>query len=216
MLKQPRWTACLAVLLIFSLSACQTLYYAAWEKVGREKRHLLRDNVKKAGREQQQASEQFQDVLIRIKQLYGFDGGDLEKAYKRLKTDYELSEKRAAAVRERITEVETIAADLFAEWQGEIEQIQRTDLKAQSRRSLYETQRRYADMHQLMARAEQRMAPLQQQLKDYVLYLKHNLNAQAVGALRQEVGRIEIEVGNLVKELNYSVRAAENFLKTFQ
>lgn len=47
---------------------------------GVEKRHLLRDNVAKAQGEQQQASEEFKDVLTRIKEMYGFDGGKLEKA----------------------------------------------------------------------------------------------------------------------------------------
>ena len=70
-------------------AGCQTTYYAVWEKLGKEKRHLLKDQVEKARSEQQDASEQFKDALTRIKELYGFKGGDLEEFYNKLKSDYE-------------------------------------------------------------------------------------------------------------------------------
>ncbi len=116
MTKYPRifrWGILGFILLV---SGCQTAYYAAWEQLGREKRHLLRSNVEKAGEEQQEASEQFQDVLTQIQEMYGFDGGELEDAYRRLKSDHEESIDRADAVRKRIANVEQIAEDLFRDW----------------------------------------------------------------------------------------------------
>jgi predicted nucleic acid-binding Zn-ribbon protein len=198
------------------LGACQTAYYAAWEQVGKEKRHLLRDNVEKVGKEQQEASEQFKDVLTQIQALYGFDGGELEKAYRRLKSDYEDCEKRADDVRERTAKVEQIAKDLFREWKQELQQISNPDLRAKSRKSLYATQRRYSQLEQAMRKAERRMEPVLQKVRDYVLYLKHNLNAQAVGALKLEVGRIEVEVDSLITDLNKSIQETEAFLKNFK
>jgi hypothetical protein len=71
-------------------------------------------------------------------------------------------------------------------------------------------------MEQAMRKAEQRMNPVLRQVQDYVLYLKHNLNAQAVGALRQEVDRIEIEVDALISELNTSIQETQDFLQDFE
>ena len=34
------------------LGGCQTAYYSVWEKLGKEKRHLLKDEVEKARDEQ--------------------------------------------------------------------------------------------------------------------------------------------------------------------
>jgi hypothetical protein len=216
MRRYIRWqTACIGMLFMF-LGACQTAYYAAWEQVGKEKRHLLRDNVEKVGKEQQEASEQFKDVLTQIQALYGFDGGELEKAYRRLKSDYEDCEKRADDVRERTAKVEQIAKDLFREWKQELQQISNPDLRAKSRKSLYATQRRYSQLEQAMRKAERRMEPVLQKVRDYVLYLKHNLNAQAVGALKLEVGRIEVEVDSLITDLNKSIQETEAFLKNFK
>jgi Rad3-related DNA helicase len=208
-----RW-GILGVVLVFS--GCQTAYYAAWEQLGQEKRHLLRSNVEKAGKEQQEASEQFQDTLTLIQEMYGFDGGELEKAYRRLKSDYELSVDRAGDVRNRIQKVEQIAEDLFAEWEEEIQQISNSSMQASSRETLYKTKSRYSVMYQAMRRAEQRMDPVLRQMNDYVLYLKHNLNAQAVGALGQEVDRIGLEVDGLIQEMNNSIREAEAFLQDFE
>ncbi len=206
----------IVLLIVVFIIGCQSAYYAAWEQFGKEKRHLLRDNVQKASNEQQQASEQFKDVLTRIKEIYGFDGGDLEKAYSKLKSEYDESEERAETVRKRIENVAQIAADLFKEWDQEIDQINDADLREKSIDALSKTRKRYTRLHQAMSEAEKRMAPVLRQVQDYVLYLKHNLNAQAIGALKREVDSIEIEVGSLIKEMNTSIKEAETFLKDFK
>ena len=59
------------------------------------------------------------------------------------------------------------------------------------------------------------MDPVLKHLKDYVLYLKHNLNAQALGALEREVGEIEYEVEGLIQDMGRSIKEADEFLKTF-
>jgi hypothetical protein len=48
------------------------------------------------------------------------------------------------------------------------------------------------------------------------LYLKHNLNARAVGALKNEVSDIESDVNRLIADMNASVREAEEFLRDFE
>jgi len=193
---------------------CQTAYYAVWEKLGKEKRHLLKDQVEEAQSDQQEATEQFQDVLTRIKDMYGFEGGDLEAFYNRLKADYEESEQRANDVRHRIEKVEELAADLFDEWEKEIQEISNSQLRSKSKESLRLTKRRYARLQAAMTSAEASMEPVLKRLKDYVLYLKHNLNAQAMGALKGEVVDIEVEVGRLIKEMGKSIDEADSFLKS--
>jgi predicted solute-binding protein len=202
--------------LLAIVCGCQTTYYAVWEQLGKEKRHLLKDNVEKARDEQEKASEQFKDALTRIKELYGLDGGDLEDFYNKLNHDYEACKRRAGAVAERIDTVEEIAADLFEEWQNEIDEMADEKLKAKSRQSLKEAKVRYARLSEAMVKAESRTEPALGHLHDYVLYLKHNLNAQAIGALKQEVDDIEIEVAALVKDMTNSIQEADTFLKTFE
>jgi len=193
---------------------CQTTYYAVWEKMGKEKRHLLKDNVEQVREEQAEASEQFTAVVERIKAMYGFDGGALEDVYEKLSQDYRDCEVRADAVRDRIGKVERIAADLFKEWETEIATIKNGKLQSKSRASLKDTRSRFARLQRSMRVAEASMDPVLNNLRDYVLYLKHNLNAQAVSSLRKEVADIETEVSSLVADMNRSIKEADAFVKT--
>jgi hypothetical protein len=195
---------------------CQTTYYAVWEKLGKEKRHLLKDHVEKARTEQEKASEEFKDALTRVKEIYGFDGGDLEEFYHKLQSDYESCETRSGAVSQRIDMVEQIAADLFREWEQEISDMANETFKSKSRESLKMAKGRYGRLHDAMTKAESRMEPVLTQLRDYVLYLKHNLNAQAIGALKQEVGEIEVEVEALIRDMSQSIKEADTFLENFE
>jgi hypothetical protein len=197
-------------------AGCRSLYYAAFEKVGIEKRHLLRKNVEKAKEEQVEAAEEFKDVLTRIKGLYGFDGGKLESAYKKLNADYDDCAARAEGLRERIAKVNQIGADLFAEWEREIGQIGNAGLRTKSEASLRDARSRFATLQASMQQAESHLAPVLSQVRDYVLYLKHNLNAAAVGAMQGEVSAIERDVSRLVEDMNRSIQEAQSFLAAFE
>jgi hypothetical protein len=146
--------------------------------------------------------------------MYGFEGGEIEEFYNRLKSDYEESERRAEALVARITKVEQIATDLFREWEGEIAEINNEGLKLKSKKSLKATEERFARLRLAMTKAESSMEPVLKRLKDYVLYLKHNLNAQAIGALKREAGDIEMEVGRLINDMGKSIDEADRFLQS--
>jgi hypothetical protein len=103
---------------------------------------------------------------------------------------------------------------LFKEWENESATIQTPSLRASSRAKLAETKSKYESLHQAMLRAERSMQPVLTQFHDYVLYLKHNLNAQAIGALKGEVGSIETDVSALLKEMNHAIAEADAFVKT--
>jgi hypothetical protein len=197
------------------LSGCSTAYYSAMEKVGKEKRHILVDNVEGVKKSQTKAQEEFKDALTRIKELYAFDGGDLEIFYDKLKGSYEDCDARAVQIEKRVNRVEQVASDLFAEWASEIKQINDARLKANSRKSLSDAKIRYKKLDIAMNKSTQSMYPVLVKLKDYMLYLKHNLNAKAVGSLGGEVISIEKEVASLIDDMNLSIREADNFIKNF-
>jgi hypothetical protein len=192
---------------------CRSTYYATMEKFGVHKRDILKENVQEARDEQAKAAEQFKDALTRLRELYNINGGDLEKTYDRLKADFDKSEARANAVKERISKVETVANDLFKEWEQEIQQMNNSALASQSRDKLRTTREKYESLHTAMKRAEASMDPVLKQFRDQVLYLKHNLNAQAIGALKGETLDIEKEIQKLIADMNVSIQQADSFIK---
>ena len=52
---------------------------------------------------------------------------------------------------------------------------------------LNDTRSRYKQLMASMRRAERSMSPVLESFEDQVLFLKHNLNARAIGALRNEL-----------------------------
>jgi hypothetical protein len=207
-----RVSSILALLLV--ATACRSTYYAAMETLGKQKRDLLKDNVEKVRNDQQAAAEQFKDALTRLREMYHFEGGDLEKTYDRLKTEYDRSASRAESVRARIKKVEQIASDLFVEWEKEAQTITNAHLRTDSEAKLRDTKLKFETLHTAMKRAESSMEPVLTQLRDQVTYLKHNLNAQAIGALRGEALDVEAEIQRLIEDMNKSISEADAFIKT--
>ena len=138
---------------------------------------------------------------------------DLEKTYNALNREYERSTERADAVHKRIKEMETVAADLFAEWEKEIQQISSAKLQESDREKLQETHRRYDELHAALKRAERSMDPVLTRFHDQVLYLKHNLNAAAIASLKGEAISIQTEIGRLLDDMNASILRADEFIK---
>ena len=206
------WLGMAAMALIFG-TGCQTTYYKTMEMFGKEKRDLLKNRVQEARDEQQKTAEQFKDALTRLRELYGSQGTDLEKMYDRLKTEYDSAETRAGAVKTRIDKMETVGRDLFKEWEGEIAQMESATLKADSRNKLRDTQSKFDALASTMRRAEASLQPVLKQFRDQTLYLKHNLNAQALGALKNEANDIEREVQRLLGDMNNSIKQADDFIK---
>ena len=213
---QPLFTRISAAALIGILTACSGTYYKTMESFGLEKRDILVDRVEDARDAQEEASEQFASALDQFRSVVAFDGGDLEKVYDRLNSEYERSRDDAAAVSERIDEVESVAEDLFEEWQRELNEFSRADLRRNSESLLRDTQRRYEQMMAAMRRAERSMDPVLESFQDQVLMLKHNLNARAIGALKNELGSIEKETARLITDMQNAIAEADTFIRSME
>lgn len=210
------WLA-IGLLSVISITAgCRSAYYAAYEKFGVYKRDLLKKNVIAARDEQKEASEQFKDALTRLKELYGFSGGNLEKTYNSLQSEYDDCAGKAEDVHKRIREVETVADDLFTEWEKEIHEISTPALANSSRRTLQATRERYKNLHDALKDAEDSMTPVLTRLHDHVLYLKHNLNAEAIASLKGEALNIQTDISKLISQMNAAIAKADEFVKTLQ
>jgi hypothetical protein len=214
--RQVRCISLLSLVCVLSLLGCKSAYYSTWEKFGVYKRDLLKKRVVAARDDQQAASNQFKDALTRLKDITHFEGGELEKVYNSIKADYEKSNSRAEKVRSRIKDVEEVAADLFREWDKEIQEISTPSLRDKSREQLRTTRDRYDQLHTALKRAESSMEPVLTRLHDQVLFLKHNLNASAIASLKGETINIQNEIGKLIEDMNRAVAEADKFIGTLE
>ncbi|WOO41316.1 DUF2959 domain-containing protein [Rubellicoccus peritrichatus] len=208
--KSAFWTLSVAALL---LMGCQSAYYGAMEQFGYHKREILTDRVEEARESQEEAKEQFTSALDQFKSVVNFDGGDLEKQYDKLNSAYERSKDQAEDVSERIADVESVAEALFREWQSELAEYSNRELMRISEERLTETKREYSRLISAMKRAENKMPPVLAALKDQVLFLKHNLNARAVSALKTELNTMENNVATLIADMESAIAEADAFIK---
>ncbi|MBU3023885.1 DUF2959 domain-containing protein [Aestuariibacter sp. A3R04] len=209
-------TGLLAIATCLLLSGCQSAYYSAWEKLGVEKRDILVDRVENAKESQEEAQAQFADALEEFSALINFDGGELEDVYDELNGEFLDSQAAAQDVTDRIDKVESVAEALFAEWEDELEKYDSATLKRSSEQKLRSTRRQYSSMIKAMRKAESRMDPILTALQDNVLYLKHNLNANAIGALDGELKAIQQDVARLMSEMKAAVAESDAFIRTMR
>lgn len=198
--------------LVLGAAGCKSAYYSTQEMFGMHKRDILVDRVEDAREEQAEAQEQFQTTLEAFQELTGFDGGDLQEVYERLNDEYEASAEQAEEVRERIDSIESVSADLFREWQTEIDEITNSDLQGKSQQMLSDTQGRYKVLIAKMNDASAQMDPVLETFKSHVLYLKHSLNAQAIDSLRQTSLEIQGDVEQLILDMQLSIDEADAFI----
>lgn len=201
----------LAIVTVF-WAGCQNVYYKTMETFGKHKRDILVDRVGNAREAQEDAKQQFQSALEQFSSVVKVLTSELQSKYNQLKSELDKSEAKAKAVSTRIADVEKVAKALFDEWESELEQYSNKDLRRASEQKLKQTQSRYDQLIGAMKKAERKIDPVLSAFRDQVLFLKHNLNAQAVASLQGELVSIESDVAILIKEMDASIAEANAFI----
>lgn len=204
------------LLLCLVLAGCSSMYYSAMEKLGIEKREILVDRVEDARDAQTDAQETFRSSLERFQSVVETPDTPLQEKYDTIRTAFEDSQDVAEEVRDRIDAVEDVSEALFDEWEDELELYESASLRRNSERQLKETRGQYNTLIARMHRAEAKMAPVLEAFEDQVLFLKHNLNAQAIGALEQELSQIRADVDRLIQDMEDSIAESEAFIEQFR
>ena len=204
------------LLVALLLGGCASVQYSALEKVGVHKRDILVDRVEDARDAQNEAKEEVMSAYERFSALVKVDGGELERTYNKLNDAVEDTRDSVAEVDDRIDAIESVAADLFEEWRDELKQYSNQTLRRSSEQKLNDTRARYRTMLASMKSARQRIDPVLEVFEDHVLFLKHNLNARAVAALKGEVGSIEGKVDRLIRDMEAAIAEADSFITTMR
>jgi hypothetical protein len=198
------------------LAGCESAYYGAWEKLGVHKRDILVDRVEEASEAQEAAKEEFESALEKFTGVVDVPPSKLKDTYESLNDAFEDSKSRAEKVSDRIDAVESVSKALFEEWEDEIDQISNVRLKSSSQKQLRNSRKQYNELITAMRRAESKMEPVLTAFQDQVLFLKHNLNAQAIASLRGELAMIQTDVAALVRDMEASIARSQAFIEDMQ
>jgi hypothetical protein len=212
--NKKQTTSNLVTLLLTALllTSCSTAYYSAMEKVGVHKRDIMVDRVEGARDAQEEAQEEFKSALEQFALVVALKETDLKTAHDKLNAEYLDCEQASDKVSNRIDKVEKVSEDLFEEWEDELELYENRTYRATSKQQLRETKSRYRDMLATMRAAERSMAPVLETFEDNVLFLKHNLNAQAIGSLQAEFDGLEKDIEVLIQRMNEAIKESNAFI----
>ena len=196
------------------LTGCTRTYYKAMATFGKEKRDILVSRVKDSRKDQQQAKEQIKTTMEKFQELTGFQGGSLGKSYKELNSQYEKAADSAQKLHDRINSIDQVSSDMFKEWQKEIDGMENRKLKQQSAAMLRDSRLQEASYIKSMRQTEARMTPVLKAFQDQVTFLKHNLNARAIGSLKGTSARISTDVDVLLTQLDGSMAQADALINS--
>lgn len=202
----------LGALLLGGAAGCQSVYYGTLEEIGIHKRDVLVDRVEDGRDAQQDAQAQFDSALEQFRAVVDVPDSELSRAYARLNSEYEKSENAAERVEARIAAIEDVAEALFDEWEDELSLYENDEYRRLSEQQLEATRERYAALRAAIHEAAESMPPVLSVMRDNMLFLKHNLNARAIGALRGEVAGLERDVAALRQRMQAAIARSNAFI----
>lgn len=188
------------------------VYYKTRETFGEHKRDIVVYEVSQACVNLEETRDQFEDALQRFKSIVCVDNTSLENKYNLLKRQYDFCQAKADNVSSRIRAIEHVSEALFVEWENELEQYASRALRASSKQQLKIAKQRYVRLLRTLSRAEEKMQPVLAAFKDQVLFLKHNLNAQAIAAIQHEFVEIGMDISQLIRVMEIIILEANEFI----
>jgi len=178
-----------------------------------EPRDILVTRVENASEVQQEVAEEFKTALEKFKSVTSFDGGDLEKKFNTLNAAFERSESSATAVTHRVDAVVNASNRLLDEWRNELADYHDPNLRRKAESQFDITREQAQRLIASMRKAEAKIEPVLGAFRDQVLFMKHNLNMQAISSLQQETALVEADVAALINEMEASIAEAESFIR---
>ncbi|MCF6251147.1 MAG: DUF2959 domain-containing protein [Methylococcaceae bacterium] len=208
-------TPLLSQLLELLKKTINSVYYKSRESVlGHHKRDIVVIQVDQACHSLKGTRDQFEDALQQFKDIVNVDKTSLEHRYKLLQRQFEFCKGKSDDVSHRIAAIEEVSTSLFKEWEDELGQYSNRALRSRSRQQLKASKQQYTRLIKTLRKAESRIHPVLSAFKDHVLFLKHNLNAQAIAALQHEFVEIGIDISQLIEVMEITINEASQFVST--
>lgn len=188
-------------------------YYQSRESLlGHHKRDIVVVQVDQACESLKDSRDQFVDALEKFKSVARHDDSPLEQRYQQLKKRYDICRNKAEQVGLRIRAIEQVSEALFSEWEAELELYSNRSLRARSQQQLKKSRQQYGRLLKALQIAESRMHPVLAAFQDQVLFLKHNLNAHAIAALRHEFIEMGVDISKLIDVMERTIAEASQFV----
>lgn len=202
-----------SVIKAFINKGMRQVYYKGRESLlGHHKRDIVVVYVDQACESLQDSRDEFEDALKKFKMILSLPDLSLEYRYQQLRKQYDCCRIKTDEVSNRIRLIEEVSDALFSEWEAELNLYNNRTLRSRSRQQLDKARRQYKKLITALNKAEARIHPVLGAFQDQVLFLKHNLNAQAIAALQHEFVEISVDISKLIAIMEKTISEASQFV----
>ena len=101
---------------------------------------------------------------------------------------------------------------MFRDWEKELDAYTNQDLRQSSEDQMNQTHIQYLKLIRTMEIAAEKMNLVLDVFRDQTLYLKHNLNTQAIAALNQTLMRLCDDTDLLIQQMSVSIDEVSTFI----
>ncbi len=198
----------------FFFKKFRKIYFQTRESIGEHKREIVVHQVGQACISLQETKEEFEETLKRFKSVVTVSDSTLEQRYHLLNRQYQFCCTKSEAVSHKIKAIQEVSEALFIEWENELNEYSNRTLRNHSKQQLKAAKQNYSKLIKAMQRAESKIHPVLSAFKDQVLYLKHNLNSQAIAALQHEFIEMSVDISQLIFAMEQTIEEASRFFST--
>ncbi len=198
-----------------SFTGCQTMQGAlnrTKEVFGVKKRTIMVGEVRDARSSMEGVKAQFQSAMEQFRSLVTSSQGALDKRHKILKAAYEKTEKKAADIQGKIDAVKIVAEELFTEWETQLDQYTSDNLRRGSEQRLQEARNQTVIFINAMTGANEKAGPVLAAFSELVLFSSHDLNAESIEAISNEMLSVEQKHDSLIKGIDLSMSEADRLV----
>jgi ATP-dependent protease HslVU (ClpYQ) peptidase subunit len=198
---------------VLILAGCTRTYDTTAELFGKKKKDVLVDRIVAARNAQFDARDQFAAALDQLLSVAGYKGTSLEDEYSALNSQYNRCRSQTNNVESRLADARRAARSLFHQWENELDQYSSAVVRRSSEEKLKDMQMRYENVVYALEKARDKLYPALTALKDQVLLVRHNLNAQTALSSGEEMAIAEKEISALLQEIDRATADADSFVR---
>lgn len=172
--------------------------------------------IERADKEMNEARKQVGKALEAYGTLLGEQEEHRRSAYKDLVKALERCEEMSKELRERREDMDKQAEKFFKDWKKSLKDIKSSDLESRSERRLEDTRERYRRVSDRWREMRERYQPVTSRLEDQVVYLGHDLNADATSSLEQDAREVQAEADALFRAMDEFEAEAQGYVSSLQ
>lgn len=159
-------------------------------------------------------------ALLEVQRAFGSAKTDLEEfenksdltlreRHVQLSERYSRCEEAVTAAKAAIANLENGARRFFLGWDSELFDYTNPEARKASRIQLEKTRGEYETMIAQVRESEQLMTSVVSEFRDYISFLRHNLNVQEFSSLNEPSADLEARIELLIEDLSRSLDATD-------